>query len=109
MIAEAGLTFIGLGDPTAISWGKMLVKAQESAFSAKLWLWIIMPGVMIFIIVTGLMKIGYALENVINPRIAIEENEYKSFSKLNDTMVDEYFDSLSDVVDDTGYEEYENE
>lgn len=29
MVAEAGLSFLGLGDPTAISWGKMLADAQS--------------------------------------------------------------------------------
>ena len=34
MIAEAGLSFIGLGDPAVMSWGKILVAAQESAFTS---------------------------------------------------------------------------
>lgn len=69
MIAEAGLSFIGLGDPAVMSWGKILVAAQESAFTSGLWAWVIAPGVAIFITVFGFMQIGYALEEILNPRM----------------------------------------
>lgn len=69
MIAEAGLSFIGLGDPSVMSWGKILVAAQESAFTSGLWAWVIAPGVAIFITVFGFMQIGYALEEILNPRM----------------------------------------
>lgn len=69
MIAEAGLSFIGLGDPSVMSWGKILVAAQESAFTSGLWAWVIAPGVAIFITVFGFMQIGYALEEIFNPKI----------------------------------------
>ena len=67
MIAEAGLSFIGLGDPSVMSWGKILVAAQESAFTSGLWAWVLAPGVAIFITVFGFMQIGYALEEILNP------------------------------------------
>jgi len=69
MIAEAGLSFIGLGDPSVISWGKILVAAQESAFTSGLWAWVLAPGVAIFITVYGFMQIGYALEEILNPKM----------------------------------------
>ena len=69
MIAEAGLSFIGLGDPAVMSWGKILVAAQESAFTSGLWAWVIAPGVAIFITVFGFMQIGYALEEILNPKM----------------------------------------
>ncbi len=69
MIAEAGLSFIGLGDPSVMSWGKILVAAQESAFTSGLWAWVLAPGAAIFITVFGFMQIGYALEEILNPRM----------------------------------------
>ena len=69
MIAEAGLSFIGLGDPSVMSWGKILVAAQESAFTSGLWAWVLAPGAAIFITVFGFMQIGYALEEILNPKI----------------------------------------
>lgn len=69
MIAEAGLSFIGLGDPSVMSWGKILVAAQENAFTSGLWAWVLAPGVAIFITVFGFMQIGYALEEILNPKM----------------------------------------
>lgn len=69
MIAEAGLSFIGLGDPSVMSWGKILVAAQESAFTSGLWAWVIAPGAAIFVTVYGFMQIGSALEEILNPKM----------------------------------------
>ena len=69
MIAEAGLSFLGLGDPAIISWGKILVAAQENAFTSGLWAWVIAPGGAIFVTVFGFMQIGSALEDILNPKL----------------------------------------
>jgi ABC-type dipeptide/oligopeptide/nickel transport system permease subunit len=69
MIAEAGLSFLGLGDPGAVSWGQLLVKAEEGAFTSRLWAWVLAPGAAIFIAVTGFTRIAYALEELFNPRL----------------------------------------
>ena len=69
MIAEAGLSFLGLGDPSVMSWGKILVAAQESAFTSGLWAWVIAPGAAIFVTVYGFMQIGSALEEILNPKM----------------------------------------
>lgn len=50
MIAEAGLSFLGLGNPTMISWGKMLSEAQSSgAVLFGQWWMIVAPGIGIFL------------------------------------------------------------
>lgn len=69
MIAEAGLSFIGLGDPAVMSWGKILVAAQEHAFTANLWAWVVAPGAALFITVFGFMQIGSALEEIFHPKM----------------------------------------
>ena len=90
MIAEAGLSFIGLGDPSVISWGKILVAAQESAFTSGLWAWVIAPGAAIFITVFGFMQIGYALEEILNPKMkrgkygAVESDVEACFASMTD-------------------------
>lgn len=78
MIAEAGLSFIGLGDPSVISWGKILVAAQDSAFTSGLWAWVLAPGVAIFITVYGFMQIGYALEEILNPKMKRKKDKRKN-------------------------------
>ncbi len=78
MIAEAGLSFIGLGDPSVMSWGKILVAAEASAFTSGLWAWVIAPGVAIFITVYGFMQIGYALEEILNPKMKRKKDTKKN-------------------------------
>ncbi len=50
MMAEAGLAFLGLGDPFQISWGGMITNAfNKGGFTLNLWWWYIVPGLMISI------------------------------------------------------------
>lgn len=70
MIAEAALSFLGLGDPTQKSWGMMLYWAfQSGAFSYGAWWWIVPPGLSIAIAVFGFASLGYAIEELVNPRL----------------------------------------
>jgi peptide/nickel transport system permease protein len=67
---EAFLDFFGLGDPTVISWGTMLEGAYErDAFVAGAWWWIIAPGAAIVIIVLAFSLVGYAIDDVLNPKL----------------------------------------
>ena len=94
MIAEAGLSFIGLGDPSVMSWGKILVAAQDSAFTSGLWAWVIAPGVAIFITVFGFMQIGYALEEILNPRMKARRQ------KRLEEDVEALFASMADISEE---------
>jgi peptide/nickel transport system permease protein len=68
MLAEAGLSFLGFGDPVVISWGKMLALAQQGhAMLFGLWWWVIPPGLAIFFTALGFMLLGLALEEELNP------------------------------------------
>ncbi len=68
MLAEAGLSFLGFGDPVVISWGKMLAMAQQGhAMLFGLWWWVIPPGLAIFFTALGFMLLGLALEEELNP------------------------------------------
>ena len=66
MLLEAGLSYIGVGDPTAISWGMMLYQAQMSLMSA--WWMAVFPGLGIFLSVISLNLVGDGLNDVLNPR-----------------------------------------
>lgn len=68
---EAALAFLGLGDPSSISWGLMLNRAlsQQSIYFSDMWMWwVLPPGIAIAATVTGFTFIGVALEPVFNPR-----------------------------------------
>lgn len=68
MLAEAGLSFLGFGDPKLVSWGKLLAQAQSGhAVLLGMWWWVIPPGLAIFLAALGLMFVGLALEEWLNP------------------------------------------
>ena len=97
MVAEAGLSFLGLGDPTAISWGKMLAEAQGGgALLFGAWWWILAPGAGIFLAVFSFMRIGIVMEEIFNPRMKASSSIYKIFKHLNNTYLDEVFQSMED-------------
>lgn len=99
MVAEAGLSFLGLGDPTAISWGKMLAEAQSGgALLFGHWWWIIAPGIGIFIAVFAFMRIGLVMEEILNPRMKASSGIYKLFKTLNNTYIQEVFDGMNEEV-----------
>jgi peptide/nickel transport system permease protein len=70
ILNESALSFLGLGDPTKISWGQMLNYAFErGAMSSGAWWALIVPGFGIVWVVLALTLLGQGLEHVFNPRI----------------------------------------
>lgn len=68
---EAALVFIGLGDPSGISWGLMLDRAlkQPGIYFSQMWTWWVLPaGFAVALTVMSFTFIGIALEPVFNPR-----------------------------------------
>jgi peptide/nickel transport system permease protein len=71
VMLEASLSFLGLGDPSRISWGTMLYFANaRSAFLTDAWKWwILPPGLALTIVILGLAFLGYAVEEWADPRL----------------------------------------
>ena len=70
ILSESTLAFIGLGDPTVISWGQMLNFAfNRGAISAGAWWALIPPGLAIVWVVLATTLLGTALEDALNPRL----------------------------------------
>jgi peptide/nickel transport system permease protein len=70
ILSEAALAFLGLGDPTHISWGTMLENAfQNGAPSAGAWWYVIPPGLCITVLVLAVSMLGYLFEEYVNPRL----------------------------------------
>ncbi|OLC34691.1 MAG: peptide ABC transporter permease [Thaumarchaeota archaeon 13_1_40CM_4_38_7] len=68
--AEAGLSFLGLGDPTFPTWGQILHDASSyGAATRGLWWWIVPPGVMIAITGLAFVFIGHAMDTIVNPKL----------------------------------------
>jgi len=66
---EAGLAFLGISDPTVVSWGMMMRDALSFSY-LNVWQWWLVPtGVALSLIIIGLTFIGHAAEPVIEPRL----------------------------------------
>lgn len=100
MVAEAGLSFMGLGDPSKVSWGKMLVAAQANAYTNSLWAWVLAPGIALIIVVTGFMQIGYALEDILNPKMKLADQNYNNTLLITNEELDDVFNSMEDSTHD---------
>ena len=67
ILAEAGLSFLGLGDVNHITWGQLLYKAQ--LYMRISWWSAVFPGLMIFIAVLAFNLVGDGLTDALNPRL----------------------------------------
>ena len=87
IIAESSLAFLGLGDPTQVSWGMMLNFAFSRAISQEAWWFLLPPGFAIVWVSLSLVLIGTALEEVFNPRLKTHHlfDARKMLSKLKVT------------------------
>jgi peptide/nickel transport system permease protein len=72
ILTETTLSFLGVGvDPTVnVSWGNILEQAfGQGAAYAGYWWWIIPPGVAIIFLVLAFTMIGYAMDDILNPKL----------------------------------------
>ena len=67
ILIEAGLSFLGFGDPNTVSWGLMLYWAQNFIRRAP-WM-AVFPGLAISLTTLGFNLIGDALNDALNPRL----------------------------------------
>lgn len=67
ILAESGLSFLGLGDPNAISWGAMIGTGREAIRTG--WYMIAIPGVAVMLTVWSLNVLGDAMNHYFNPKL----------------------------------------
>ncbi len=70
ILSETALAFLGLGDPSAVSWGQMLDEAfSAGALGREAWWWYLPPGLCVIAVVLAFTLVGRALEEVLDPRL----------------------------------------
>lgn len=69
VLSEAGLSFLGLGDPLHWSWGQIIHQAYKNGSFIKAWWTTLFPSLAIFLFVISLNFIGLALNEATNPRL----------------------------------------
>jgi peptide/nickel transport system permease protein len=72
ILTEATLAFLGLGDPTVVSWGSLLQDAREAgAVSSGKWWYVVPPGIGIAAVALAFTLCGRTVESVLNPRLGV--------------------------------------
>ncbi|MGQ9588400.1 MAG: ABC transporter permease [Thermoplasmata archaeon] len=70
ILSEATLSFLGMRPVGVVTWGTMLSYAKDAnAFGIGLDAWILAPGFCIVLIVLGFSLLGYALDDILNPKL----------------------------------------
>jgi len=70
VLLEAGLSFLGLGDVTRVTWGQILHDAQGAAATIKgMWWWVVPPGLAIALMGLSFALLGSALNKILSPKM----------------------------------------
>ena len=69
VLAEASLSFLGFGDPRAVSWGQMLYAAYISGSIRHAWWSVVPPGLCITLFTASVFLMGREYERIVNPRL----------------------------------------
>jgi peptide/nickel transport system permease protein len=70
ILSETTLSFLGLGDPSRPSWGKMLEDGfAAGALSQHAWWYYVPPGLGVMLVVLAFVLCGHALEEILDPRL----------------------------------------
>jgi ABC-type dipeptide/oligopeptide/nickel transport system permease subunit len=67
ILVEAAVSFLGFGDPNAITWGQQLERANEAVKEA--WWEGVFPGFFITLLVLGFSLLGNGLRDALDPRL----------------------------------------
>jgi peptide/nickel transport system permease protein len=80
IFAETYITFLGLGDPTLTSWGKLIENAfKGDAVLNEAWWAIVPPGVCVTLVILACTMIGMAMEDAMNPRLRVGHLSVRRF------------------------------
>jgi peptide/nickel transport system permease protein len=83
IFAETFIAFLGLGDPTAISWGRLIQNAfTDDAVINEAWWAVIPPGVCVMLVVIACVIIGQTMEDALNPRLRTGHLSVRRFRVL---------------------------
>jgi peptide/nickel transport system permease protein len=70
VLAEASLEFLGLGNPSTVSWGTILYAAQQqNALLTGQWLMVLAPGLAIVLLMVSFTLINFGVDALSNPRL----------------------------------------
>ncbi|MFJ6214138.1 ABC transporter permease [Streptomyces sp. NPDC092296] len=79
ILTQAGLAFLGLQNPSDLTWGNMLYFAQNAeALSSGAWWWFVPPGLCIAVFGAAMSLISFGLDEVLDPKLRVYRPGRKS-------------------------------
>ena len=70
ILAEASLEFLGLGNPSTVSWGTILYFAQQqNALLTGQWVLVFAPGLAIALLAVSFTLVNFGVDALSNPRL----------------------------------------
>lgn len=80
IFAETFITFLGLGDPAKISWGRLIENAfGDDAVLNRAWWAIVPPGVCVTLVILAFTMVGQSIEDELNPRLRVGHLSVRRF------------------------------
>ena len=77
---ETYITFLGLGDPSTVSWGKLIENSfLGNAVLNNAWWAIVPPGVCVTIVILACTMVGQSMEDALNPRLKVGHLSVRRF------------------------------
>jgi peptide/nickel transport system permease protein len=86
---ETALAFLGLGDPTQITWGNIIELAfLRTAISSGAWWAVIPAGLCVALVIMGCFWLGQAIEDALNPRLKVSYLSPRTFRLLRSPLAE---------------------
>ena len=88
IMMESTISFLGLGDPSTISWGIMLYNVQtSSAILVGAWWELIAPCMALTLLAIGLALLNFAVDEIANPQLRSHKGmkRWKNLAKQDKT------------------------
>jgi peptide/nickel transport system permease protein len=80
---ETALAFLGLSDPTTVTWGTMIAHAfDRTAVSSGAWWAIVPPGLAVAMVIMACYLLGQSIEEAVNPRLRVAFLSIRGFRRL---------------------------
>lgn len=80
IFAETYIAFLGLGDPSQISWGKLIQNSLTGgAIFSDAWWAIVPPGVCVTLVILACTMVGQSMEDALNPRLKVGHLSVRRF------------------------------
>lgn len=82
IFAETAVAFLGLGDPTLTSWGRLIDNAfRGGAITVGAWWAIVPPGIAVALVVLACTLLGRSIEERLNPRLRVGHLSVRTFGR----------------------------